>query len=154
MYNEKIFLLRKWLVVLPAPLPRQWAYQRGGGDIFWLRSPWRDFKLQENRESSSAPNKTSSTSNLKFLVLFFFYCGSFLPSWIRIHRLMWIRIQFGSWSEILEVPMRRFIRPKFKKCAKKFKNPIEKNLSWYLRSSPNRINLNRDPLTVKIGMRL
>ena len=34
---------------------------------------------------------------------FFYFCGSFLPSWIRIHRPDWIRIQSGSgpWSATL-----------------------------------------------------
>ncbi len=34
-------------------------------------------------------------------LIFFYFCGSFLPSWIRIHWPYWIRIQSGSGSATL-----------------------------------------------------
>ncbi len=62
------------------------------------RPPERTSKLQKKKENI----KHFKISN--FLILFYF-CGSFLPSWIRIririHGPDWIRIQSRSGSETL-----------------------------------------------------
>ncbi len=44
--------------------------------------------LQDTKEAFSSQKRTSSTSNHEISEFFFYFCGSFLPSWIRI----WIRI--------------------------------------------------------------
>ncbi len=36
-------------------------------------------------------------------LIFFYFCGSFLPSWIRIHWPDWIRIQSGSGSAAVRI---------------------------------------------------
>ncbi len=52
-------------------------------------------------EAFSSQKRPSNTSKHELLQHFFYFCGSFLPSWIRIHRPDWIRIQSGSGSATL-----------------------------------------------------
>ncbi len=63
-------------------------------------------------EPFSPQKRTSSTSKHDFFLLFFYFCVSFLPSWIRIrfqiriHWPDWIRIPSGSGSEtLLTIPI-------------------------------------------------
>jgi hypothetical protein len=76
-------------------------------DIFFLvnhcnllipRPPKRTSKLQE--KSSALNREHPAIPNLKF-INFSLFCGSFKPSWIRIHWPDWIRIRSGSGSETL-----------------------------------------------------
>ncbi len=50
-------------------------------------------------------SRPSNTSKHELLQIFVYFCGSFMPSWIRIririHRPDWIRIQSGSGSATL-----------------------------------------------------
>ncbi len=54
------------------------------------------------KEAFSSEKRPSNTSKHELLQIFVYFCGSFLPSWIRIriHRPDWIRIQSGSGSRI------------------------------------------------------
>jgi hypothetical protein len=70
------------------------------------RPPKRTSKLQ--KKPSALKKEHIGLQNMKFLI-FFYFCGSSLPSWIRfririrIHWPDWIRIQFGSGSGTLHI---------------------------------------------------
>ncbi len=53
--------------------------------------------VQVTEEACSSQKRPSNTSKHEFFLLLSL-CGSFLPSWIRIHWPDWIRIQSGSGS--------------------------------------------------------
>ncbi len=66
------------------------------------RPPYSMSKLQ--KKPSALKRGHPTLQNMNFYQFFFYFCGSLLPSWIRIHWPDWIRIQSGSGSETLMLP--------------------------------------------------
>jgi hypothetical protein len=54
------------------------------------RPPKRTSKLQE--KPSTLKREHPALQNMKILYLLFIFCGSYLPSWIRIQRVKLMRI--------------------------------------------------------------
>ncbi len=75
----------------------------------WKNYSWKNFFLsktaiylflglhikyvQVTEEAFSSQKRPSNTSKHELLQIFFYFCGPFLPSWIRIHWPDWIRIR-------------------------------------------------------------
>ncbi len=93
-------------------------------NLFIPRPPERTFKLQEK---ASAPKREHPALQNMKLLNYFYFCGSFLPSWIRIPNpgpLSWLNPDFGSGSETLGVRAKIYLY-KYKKflfpCQDNFK---------------------------------
>ncbi len=55
--------------------------------------------VQVTEEAFSSQKRPSNTSKHELLKFFYYFCGSFLPSWMRIHWPDWIRIRNPAYDE-------------------------------------------------------